>query len=627
MKFLITCNHIISNDLINSKKIIDIFFGKKEKEKKRNIILDKNMRFIESFEDPIDVALIEIIDEDNIPEKKFLYPDLNYKNGYKLYEKNFFFLAGYPNNSSLNYERCISSGKIIKVDNYEFTHSLDTRVGSSGSPICTRDFPNNVIGIHQNGSKEEPINYGIFLGFIIDKLEKEKIISKKKNNIIQNYKEIKRSNNEEEELEYIKNNKKDESKEEKKNEEKKPLIYYLDNIIKKDCEFFNFLKNNRNSEYFVNSSIFDKDEYDNIKMEFKEKFKNNNFTELEKSCIGSILGMAIGDAMGARVKFMNLNYNFNEIKDMGKHPGGYFNLNPGQWTDEYSMGLCLADSLIENKGEFDPNDIMKRFILWWSCGYNNAFRFDINRYNKQSVGLDDNIRGSFYLYIQSLGKDPYTKYGNKQTSGNGSIVRNAAIPICCFRDMEKALEYAKYQSLITHQGDESAGCCKLITFIIIKILEKCQNLKNILEDLKEFKCEYESLNYLAHSKQEGNDKNRNWNWKDKNFKYSEYRSKLHPDYIGSYCMDGLAMALHVLYTTYSFKDAILKGVNLCGDADFVGSIIGQIAGAFYGLDSIPKEWIKTINDWDNNEIALRGYRYTYFYFKKYKNFKFNKIEV
>ena len=57
---------------------------------------------------------------------------------------------------------------------------MDTRVGSSGSPICTRDFPNNVIGIHKNGSKKEPINYGIFLGFIIDKLEKEKIISKKK---------------------------------------------------------------------------------------------------------------------------------------------------------------------------------------------------------------------------------------------------------------------------------------------------------------------------------------------------------------------------------------------------------------------------------------------------------------
>ena len=67
------------------------------------------------------------------------------------------------------------------------------------------------------------------------------------------------------------------------------------------------------------------------------------------------------------------------------------------------------------------------------------------------------------------------------------------------------------------------------------------------------------------------------------------------------------MALHVLYTTNSFKEAILKGVNLCGDDDSVGSVIGQIAGGFYGLDSIPKEWIKTINRWDHNEIALRGY--------------------
>ena len=133
------------------------------------------------------------------------------------------------------------------------------------------------------------------------------------------------------------------------------------------------------------------------------------------------------------------------------------------------------------------------------------------------------------------------------------------------------------------------------------------NLKDILEDLKDFNCQYKPVNYLAHSQQEGYDKNRNWNWKDPNFRYSEYRSKLQPGYIGSYCMDGLAMALHVLYTTNSFEEAILKGVNLCGDADSVGSVIGQIAGAFYGLDSIPKDWIETINKWDNNEIALRGY--------------------
>ena len=78
---LITCNHILSSDLINLKKEIIIYFGKKTKEKNRNNILDKNKRFIKSFEEPIDVTLIEIIDKDNIPEEKFLYSDFNYKNG------------------------------------------------------------------------------------------------------------------------------------------------------------------------------------------------------------------------------------------------------------------------------------------------------------------------------------------------------------------------------------------------------------------------------------------------------------------------------------------------------------------------------------------------------------------
>ena len=401
-------------------------------------------------------------------------------------------------------------------------------------------------------------------------------------------------------------------------------IIEFDELLKMDLnkegfyKFFTFLKTEK-SDDFVTASIFDKEEYNEIKKDFYEKFKNNNFSLLEKSCIGSILGMAIGDAIEARVEFSHLNYNFNEIQDMGNHPAGKFNLEPGQWTDDTSMGLCLSDSLIENEGRFDPRDIMMRFILWQNYGYNNAFRFDKKRYNKHSVGLGGNISGSLTKYIQDKGKDNYTKYGDKNTSGNGSIMRNAAIPICYFRDKKMALENAKNQSLITHQGHEAAGCCQLITFIIIKILKikeqnsinkkekQTQNLKDLLEDLEDFNCEYESVNFLAHSKQEGFDKNRNWNWKDINFKYSEDRAKKQPGYIGSYCMDCLAMSLHVLYTTNNFKEAVLKGVNLCGDADSVGSVIGQIAGAFYGLVSIPEEWIKTINKWDDKEIVLRGY--------------------
>ena len=408
-------------------------------------------------------------------------------------------------------------------------------------------------------------------------------------------------------------------------------IYFLDYIIKKDCSpnkdyhnFFQFLQNYKNnSELFINVSILSKNEYLNYKKEFENKIDNNNLTKLERACIGSILGMAIGDAMGARTEFKPLIYEYNKVQNMGNSIGGIFKLHPGQWTDDTSMGLCLADSLIEKKGKFEPKDIMIRFILWWFFGYNNSFRFDEKRKNRHSVGLGGNIKESLYSFINSKGANEYTNCGNENTSGNGTIMRNAAIPICYFSNYKIALRYAKCQSLITHKGYEAAGCCQLLTFIVIKILNnkkaqllntqsysgnsRAKDLKEILDDLSDFNCEYKSVNFLAYSKQEGEDKDRNWNWKSESFKYSETRAKKNPNYIGSYCMDGLAMALHILYHTSSFERAILKAVNLCGDSDSVASVVGQIAGAYYEMDAIPKDWIKAINDWDHNEIALRGY--------------------
>ena len=387
-------------------------------------------------------------------------------------------------------------------------------------------------------------------------------------------------------------------------------IEILDQIIKENPKdefphesFFGFFHYQKNPTFFTDASIFDKTEYLNIKKKFMEK---KEFSTIEKLSMGSMLGMAIGDAMGAPVEFQPLSYTYDLIKDMGEKTRGNFDLKPGQWTDDTSMGLCLADSLIEKKGEFKARDIMMRFLLWWFYGYNNAFRFD-NK-SRHSVGLGGNISGSFRTYLATYGQNEYTIYGNKETSGNGSIMRNAAIPICYYRDRNSALKYAGLQSKITHQGDEASGCCQLLTFIIVKILNGGQ-LKEVLNNLgKEFQSDCcKSVYCLAKSEQEGNDKNRNWNWKDPNFKYSEERARNNPGYIGSYCMDGLAMALHVLYYTNTFVDAILKVVNLRGDADSVGSVVGQIAGAYYGIDNIPKEWINTINKWDGNEIALRGY--------------------
>jgi ADP-ribosyl-[dinitrogen reductase] hydrolase len=269
------------------------------------------------------------------------------------------------------------------------------------------------------------------------------------------------------------------------------------------------------------------------------------------------------------------------------------------------MGLCLADSLIVNKGNFNAHDLMHRFLSWWYGGYNNTFRRDLSRFNKRSVGLGGIIHKSFESYLDYPLIE--TPAGNKYSSGNGSIMRNTAIPICFYNDINKAMEIAKKQSLVTHQGIEAAECCRLLTYIIVKILniKDGQNIKTILDSIgDDFKTDVKSVEILAKS---GKDQNNDWNWKAEKYFYNEQRAKMQPGYIGSYAMDNLSMSLHIIYNTSSFKEAIIKAVNLRGDSDSVASVVGQIAGAYYPLEDIPYDWIESINKWDKGEIALRGY--------------------
>ena len=414
-----------------------------------------------------------------------------------------------------------------------------------------------------------------------------------------------------------------------------------------------FDRQNKDSTCFTHLSIFD-DESRGTILEDKNKVEglldaliNNSpkkkeilggFSELEKGAIGSMLGMSIGDAMGSRLEFLpyipedKLDPK-KELKNMGEKAGGHFRLEPGQWTDDTSMGLCIADSLLVNEGKLDQYDIMNRFIAWWIGGYNNAFRNN-NKNNipsRHSVGLGGNISLSFRQYIVSPVKE--TKAGNKNTSGNGSIMRNAAIPICFYYEIEKACKKAKEQSLTTHQGIQAKECCNILTYIVVKILNG-EKLKDVLNNLKvkeilvdidnneieENLSAYKSVISLIESKTD--ESGEDWNWrKNEIYKYNKERARKQPGYIGSYAMDNLAMSLNIVYRAKSFEEAIIKAVNLRGDADSVASVVGQIAGAAYPLESIPSDWIKSIKKWDDGQIALRGYMLSRLYSGKSSYFK------
>ena len=172
MNCLFTCSHIISQNHINSKEYVDLFYDKADKEHKR-IKLDRNIRYIKAFDYVKDITIIEIRDNDEIPEDKYLSVDLNYKTGYEKYKNAKICSAGYPFNNNNPLERHVSSGEIKEINNdFEFKHSSDTNFGSSGSPICLIENQ-LVIGIHKQGDKNKNLNYGTFVGTILNELENE----------------------------------------------------------------------------------------------------------------------------------------------------------------------------------------------------------------------------------------------------------------------------------------------------------------------------------------------------------------------------------------------------------------------------------------------------------------------
>lgn len=101
---------------------------------------------------------------------------------------------------------------------------------------------------------------------------------------------------------------------------------------------------------------------------------------------------------------------------------------------------------------------------------------------------------------------------------------------------------------------------------------------------------------------------RDWNWKDPQFTYSKFRAYRQPGYIGSYCMDALSMALHIVWHKNSFKEAVLWAINMGGDCDTVGAISGQIAGAAFGISEDMMHLYSQMQDFTSKryELILKG---------------------
>ena len=262
---------------------------------------------------------------------------------------------------------------------------------------------------------------------------------------------------------------------------------------------------------------------------------------------GSMLGLACGDAVGCSVEFYPRD-RFEPRTDM--EGGGKFRLNPGEWTDDTSMAICLAVSLIEKQGH-DPQDQMARYSHWFSTGEPGP--------KSRPVGIGKAVLKSLFRYRRD--GNPYAGDTNPRTAGNGALMRLAPLPLAYFPDHEKIHEYARLSTLTTHAAEECVQTSACLAEALFRVLSGCS--KNEIEVL----CgDWRGLALLPSSQIHG---------------------------IG-YAPESLRAAVWAFLTTDSFERAILAAVNLGDDADTTAAICGQMAGAYYGEHAIPQRWLERL---------------------------------
>lgn len=305
--------------------------------------------------------------------------------------------------------------------------------------------------------------------------------------------------------------------------------------------------------------------------------------------LDGIMGVIIGDSLGCPVQFMSRKEIANRLRGpvTGMEGQGTYDMPPGTWTDDSSMTLATLAGIID-KGKVDPSDIMSRFVKWEFEGEYTPFGEAFDEGNTCSTAIYD------YRDTKDIATCGCT---DEWSNGNGSLMR--ILPGCLYyyekqkKDgftSEQTLEGIHMLSGLTHNHIRSRICCGLYYFMVKSILETADNnginieklLQNgIDEGLKYYGKNIENLTELAYV--------------GRLFDLNEFKN-IAADQIRStgYVIDTIEAAVWCLLTTSSFRECLLKAVNLGDDTDTVGAIAGGLAGLFYGYDSIPEEWLSVI---------------------------------
>jgi ADP-ribosylglycohydrolase/predicted protein tyrosine phosphatase len=278
-------------------------------------------------------------------------------------------------------------------------------------------------------------------------------------------------------------------------------------------------------------------------------------TALDRA-LGSLLGLACGDAVGTTLEFRSLG-SFEPIEDMVG--GGPFALEAGQWTDDTSMALCLAESILDTDS-LDLEDQLRRYLLWKDSGYlsSNGRCFDIGTTTRTQLER-------FRRTGKAIDRQP-----DEESAANGSLMRLAAVPIRWHGDPATAAERSGQSSRTTHAASRPVDSCRLMGAMVSALIGGASFDEVIAPAFWQWGDLHPAVADLATG-----------GWKDKE----------PPAIRGTgYCVDALQAALWAVGGAVDFRGAVLRAANLGDDADTTAAIAGQLVGARWGASSIPGSW-------------------------------------
>jgi ADP-ribosyl-[dinitrogen reductase] hydrolase len=310
---------------------------------------------------------------------------------------------------------------------------------------------------------------------------------------------------------------------------------------------------------------------------------------------GCLLGLATGDALGHPIEMKRAG-SFAPITGMIESP--QFKMK-GIWTDDTSRALCLAESLLTNH-RWEQKHFLETLSKWYYDGHNSSVEqaFGSGRGTRQALERF-NRTGHIYNDTPPL------------ANGNGCIMGLAPLPMFYeanvtenwfSRSVKGVMNMAADQALTTHGDPEAIQVTKWLCAVIMGALKGISKEELVLSYYP--KCEFydfktsPELEKVICGSYKSREIEEDLSQYHPTLRAIKERIKRPPIHAGRDALSCMEAAMWAFYHTNNFKDGVLKAVNLGEDTDTVGAVYGQIAGAYYGVKAIPKNWLKHLKEAD-----------------------------